>query len=74
MLFGRITDYNTRTNLHAPHTKLQNPFQDPAFRELDKLLCDDFLESFPATYKNIGLSEDGTLDTDLYMAHVVPHA
>ena len=74
MLFGRVTDYNTRTNLRGSHPKSQSPFQINGFRELDQLLCVDFLESFPSSYKNLGLSENGNLDTDLYMAHVVPHA
>lgn len=73
MLFGRVTDYNTRSNLRGTQPKT-NPFQSQSFQELDKLLCVDFLESFPARYKNLGFGEDGNLDTDLYMAHVVPHA
>ena len=74
MLFGRVTDYNTRTNLHGGHPKTQNPYQNPAFRELDQLACLDFLESFPASYKTLGVGENGALDTDLYMAQIVPHA
>ena len=77
MLFGRVTDHTTRTNLRATpmNLKLQNPFQQaPGFKELDQLVHVDFLESLPANYRHLGLSEDGALDTDLYMVHVVPHA
>lgn len=77
MLFGRVTDYNTRSSLRVsnPPTKSQNPFSLTGFGELDKLVCQDFLESFPQSYKHLGLSDgSGTLDSDLYMAHVVPHA
>ena len=76
MLFrsGRVTDHSTRTNLRASHTKAQNPFEIPGFRELDQLVCIDFLESLPAAYKHFSLGEAGILDTDLYMVHVVPHA
>lgn len=74
MLFGRVTDHSTRTNLRASQTKMQNPLQIPGFHELDQLVCVDFLESLPPTYKHLGLSETGQLDTDLYMVHIVPHA
>ncbi|KAI0932008.1 hypothetical protein AcV5_004643 [Taiwanofungus camphoratus] len=77
MLFGRVTDYNTRSSLRVSnlHTKSQDPFSLTGFGELDKLVCQDFLESFPQSYKHLGLSDgSGTLDSDLYMAHVVPHA
>lgn len=74
MVFGRVTDFNTRTTLRSTPPKTQSPYQTPGFRELDQLLCVDFLEKFPSGYKNLGFGENGSLDTDLYMAHVVPHA
>lgn len=74
MLFGRVTDYNTRSALRAKSTKGINPLQNPEFRELDKLVCQDFLHHLPSNYKHLGLSEAGGLDTDLFMVHVVPHA
>lgn len=76
MLFGRVTDYNVRSNLRAPAIvpRNQNPFFNPAFTELDKLVSVDFLENFPPAYKHLGLSEDGSMDTDLYLAHLLPHA
>lgn len=76
MLFGRVTDYNVRSNLRAPAvvTRNQNPFFKPGFTELDKLVSTDFLESFPPSYKHLGLNEDGSMDTDLYLAHLLPHA
>ena len=76
MLFGRVTDYNVRSNLRAPVIvpRNQNPFFTPGFTELDKLVSTDFLENFPVAYKHLGLSEDGSMDTDLYLAHLLPHA
>ncbi|RPD64963.1 hypothetical protein L226DRAFT_528244 [Lentinus tigrinus ALCF2SS1-7] len=77
MLFGRVTDYNTRSNLRAtlPPSKNQNPFALGGFEELDRVVAQDFLQSFPPEFKHLGVSDDGSaLDTDLYMAHVVPHA
>ncbi len=74
MLFGRVTDFNTRSTLRAPQMKSQNPFQTAGFRDLDQVVCIDFLESIPANYKHLGLGGDGILDTDLYMSHIVPHA
>ncbi|KAI1793941.1 hypothetical protein LXA43DRAFT_884711 [Ganoderma leucocontextum] len=77
MMFGRVTDYNTRSNLRAsaPPSKNQNPFALHGFEDLDRTVAQDFLQSFPQEYKHIGLTDDGSsLDTDLYMAHVVPHA
>jgi hypothetical protein len=76
MLFGRATDYSVRSNLRAPAiiSRNQNPFFEPGFTELDKLVSTDFLENFPAAYKHLGLSEDGSMDTDLYLAHLLPHA
>ncbi|KAJ6610076.1 hypothetical protein B0H10DRAFT_2061972 [Mycena sp. CBHHK59/15] len=80
MLFGRVTDYNVRGNLRAPTapSKSQNPFFLEGFKELDQLVCTDFLESLPQIFKNnSGVTDapDGcALDTDLYMVHIVPHA
>ncbi|KAJ7293658.1 hypothetical protein C8J57DRAFT_1269605 [Mycena rebaudengoi] len=80
MLFGRVTDYNVRGNLRAPTapSKNQNPFFLEGFKELDKLVCTDFLESLPQIFKNnsgvTDAAEGCALDTDLYMVHIVPHA
>lgn len=80
MLFGRVTDYNVRGNLRAPTapSKSQNPFFLEGFDTLDKLVCQDFLENLPQMYKNntgvTDVPEGSTLDTDLYMVHIVPHA
>ena len=76
MLFGRVTDYNVRSNLRAPAVvaRNQNPFLKPGFTELDKLVATDFLDSFPPPFKHLGLNEDGSIDTDLYLAHLLPHA
>ncbi|KAI0348501.1 hypothetical protein BDW22DRAFT_1320720 [Trametopsis cervina] len=74
MLFGRVTDFNTRTNLRSPPTKAQNPFLNPEFRALDQLVCVDFLENVPSTFRHLGVNDARGLDTDLYMVHVVPHA
>ncbi len=80
MLFGRVTDFNVRGNLrtNSASSKSQNPFFLPGFEELDSLVCHKFLDSLPPIYKNsngLGDSPDSTtLDTDLYMVHVIPHA
>ena len=76
MVFGKVTDYNTRSNLRAtaPPSKNQNPFALPGFEALDRLVTQDFLQSFPTEFKHLGVSDDVALDTDLYMAHVAPHA
>jgi hypothetical protein len=76
MLFGRVTEYNVRTNLRAPVTATRtiNPFNLPGFEELDNLVCVDFLASIPGSHKHCGLNEDGTLDTDLYLVYLIPHA
>ncbi|OCH95807.1 hypothetical protein OBBRIDRAFT_767116 [Obba rivulosa] len=76
MLFGRVTDYNTRTYLRqktAPSPK-DNPYICRSFQELDRLVYNNFSESFPPEFRHLGVGDDGTLDTDLYMAHIVPHA
>ncbi|KDR85087.1 hypothetical protein GALMADRAFT_233700 [Galerina marginata CBS 339.88] len=80
MLFGKVTDFNVRGNLRAPTapSKNQNPFFLPGFEELDKLVCSDFLESLPQIFRNnTGVTdapEGSSLDTDLYMVHIIPHA
>ncbi|CAL1695491.1 unnamed protein product [Somion occarium] len=77
MLFGRVTDYSTRSNLRSNSvpTKHQNPFHLPGFEELDAVVSSGFLESFPPNWRHLGVTDDGgAMDTDLYMAHIVPHA
>jgi hypothetical protein len=80
MLFGRVTDFNVRGNLRAvsPPSKNQNPFFLSGFEELDAIVYQKFFGSLPPIYKNnCGLSdtpECATLDTDLYMVHIIPHA
>ncbi|KAL1737326.1 hypothetical protein EV714DRAFT_196494 [Schizophyllum commune] len=79
MLFGRVTDLNVRGNLRNPTgpTRHQNPFLLPGFTELDNLVAHDFLHNLPQIYRHCGVSDapDGsTIDTDLYMVHIVPHA
>ncbi|KAK0465077.1 uncharacterized protein EV420DRAFT_937214 [Desarmillaria tabescens] len=80
MLFGRVTDYNVRGSLRAATapSKNQNPFFLPGFEALDKLVSSEFLESLPHIFKNnsgvTDAPEGGSLDTDLYMVHIIPHA
>ena len=80
MLFGRVTDFNVRGNLRAtsPPSKNQNPFFLDGFEELDDLVSEKFLVNLPPIYRNnSGLSDaldSSTLDTDLYMVHIIPHA
>lgn len=81
MLFGRVTDFNVRGNLRAPTapSSNQNPFFLEGFDQLDKLVCMDFLESLPALYKhNNGVTDApdglGSLDTDIFMVQIIPHA
>jgi hypothetical protein len=76
MLFGRVTDYNVRSNLRAPvtATKTLNPFSLPGFQALDKLVCSDFLASLPPAHKHLGMDDEGSIDTDLYLVHLIPHA
>ncbi|KAI0673525.1 hypothetical protein C8Q78DRAFT_969110 [Trametes maxima] len=76
MIFGKVTDYNTRSNLRAtaPPSKNQNPFVLPGFEALDRLVVQDFLQSLPPQFKHVDITNDGVLDTDLYMVHLVPHA
>jgi len=62
----------------AAPSKNQNPFFLSGFEELDKLISAEFLNSLPHTYKNNHGVNDApsgsTLDTDLYMVHIIPHA
>jgi hypothetical protein len=58
-----------------------DPRKAPGFQTLDRLVAVDFINSFPPQYRNclgVGESVDSGmgmhLDTDLYMAHLVPHA
>ncbi|KDQ63644.1 hypothetical protein JAAARDRAFT_203058 [Jaapia argillacea MUCL 33604] len=79
MLFGKVTDYNVRSNLRAPAppSKNQDPFHLPDFEALDSLVCVDFLESLPSNFKNVfdmHNNHAGGLDTDLYLVHIIPHA
>lgn len=81
MMFGRVTDYNVRTKLRTstPLKKYQDPFALPGFKELDSLVHKDFLENLPHSHRfNIGVTDmsanGSSVDTDLYMAHVVPYA
>lgn len=75
MLFGRVTDYNTRSTLRGQPNKNQNPFRLPGFEELDRLVHGAFNNSLPPPSKHVVVSDAaGAIDTDLYMVHVVPHA
>jgi hypothetical protein len=80
MIFGKVTDFNVRGSLRAgaAPSKNQNPFFLSGFEELDKLISAEFLNSLPHTYKNNHGVNDApsgsTLDTDLYMVHIIPHA
>ncbi|KAH8102434.1 hypothetical protein BXZ70DRAFT_928561 [Cristinia sonorae] len=76
ILFGRVTDHNTRSHLRTPNmaVKSQNPFLIPGFQDLDNLVSHEFLDSLPSSMKHLGVKDDGSLDTDLYMVHIVPHA
>jgi hypothetical protein len=60
------------------HAHQEDPRNAPGFKSLDHLVSTEFVESFPAMYRNclgVGMAADGTnLDTDLYLAHLVPHA
>ena len=81
MMFGRVTDFNVRGNLRAPTapSKHQDPFAIPGFKELDSLVYHSFLENLPHIYRfNIGVTDVSgstqSVNTDLYMVHMVPHA
>ncbi|KAG1755187.1 uncharacterized protein EDB91DRAFT_278719 [Suillus paluster] len=80
MMFGRVTDFNVRGNLRAPTapSKFQDPFQLPGFVDLDRLVYSDFLENLPSMFKMTSANElpgsHSSVDTDLYMVHIIPHA
>lgn len=80
MMFGRVTDFNVRGSLREPSapSKTQNPYFQSGFDELDKLISSEFLDCLPQIYKyNYGVNDapsGSTLDTDLYMVHIIPHA
>jgi len=80
MMFGRVTDFNVRGNLRSPNTpsRYQDPFQLPGFAELDQLVSSDFSENLPSVFKLMGVNDrpgsQGSMDTDLYMVHIIPHA
>lgn len=79
MLFGRVTDLNVRGNLRKPPITAQqeDPFGNDDFVALDRLVSKDFLKHLPAGYKashGLCYCSDGSLDTDLYLVHVIPHA
>lgn len=81
MMFGRITDFNVRGNLRVPTApnKHQDPFILPGFGDLDSLVHHDFLENLPHMYRfNMGVTDVSgsaqSVDIDLYMVHIIPHA
>lgn len=81
MIFGRVSDYNVRGKLRAPTapSKHQDPFMLSGFAELDRLVHNDFLQNLPHTYRfNLGVTDPSangpSVDTDLYMVHIIPHA
>lgn len=80
LLFGRVTDFCVRHGIKtkgAP-TRHQDPYQLPGFAQLDDLVSSSFLESLPTAFKtSAGVTdspEGGSLDADLYMVRVLPHA
>jgi hypothetical protein len=78
MLFGKVTDYNVRSNLRAPlhPRKGEDPRMAAGFAGLDRLVAIEFLNNIPPAFKNcLGTSgSDGPIDTDLYLVHLIPHA
>lgn len=80
MIFGRVTDFNVRGNLRSPTppSKCQDPFQLPGFADLDRLVSRDFLDNLPSMFKLTSANDrpgsHGSMDTDLYMVHIIPHA
>jgi hypothetical protein len=78
ILFGRVTDFNTRLNLHTASTPLragEDIRMRDDFKFLDRIVSEDFLASLPTgmgLQNCIGL--DGVVDTDLFLVHVIPHA
>lgn len=57
---------------------MDDPRNAPGFRALDRLVAVEFINSFPPQFRSclgVGEGSDGSnLDTDLFMAHLVPHA
>ena len=48
---------------------------DKKFRNLDKIIADDFLASLPPNERDyLSHIAERTVDTDLYMVHLIPHA
>lgn len=62
----------------SPVHNNDDPRNAPGFRTLDRLISVDFINSFPPPFRSclgVGDGSDGNnFDTDLYMAHLVPHA
>lgn len=78
MLFGRVTDYNTR---NVNHRGPPAPAATDLMAALDRLVAIDFLANLPVGLKScLGVPADQetvdgiAMDTDLYMARIVPHA
>lgn len=71
---------NSNPNIARTPSPVSNddPRNAPGFRVLDRLVSVDFVNSFPPPFRSclgVGDGGDGSnLDTDLYMAHLVPHA
>lgn len=79
MLFGRVTDYNSRIAVHNGHPLPgQDRRQEREFIALDSLVSRDFAAHLPPGFKNclgVGENPDGSnIDTDLYLVHLIPHA
>ncbi|KAH7104453.1 hypothetical protein BKA62DRAFT_692280 [Auriculariales sp. MPI-PUGE-AT-0066] len=78
MLFGKVSDYNTRVNIqNVPRSAAGDRRLGREFQELDALVR-TFSTTFPPGYKNYLAPGDVTsatsVDTDLYTAHLIPHA
>ncbi|GJJ09515.1 hypothetical protein Clacol_003738 [Clathrus columnatus] len=78
MLFGKVTDFSVRMNLRGESLDLEDIRSSTAFRTLDQLTAVDFLANLPQNYKNcLGVIDESgrtTIDTDLYLVHLIPHA
>lgn len=78
MLFGKVTDFTVRMNLHGQILGSSNIKSSPAFQALDRLVAVDFLANLPQGYKNcLGVGDPSgrtNIDTDLYLVHLIPHA
>lgn len=74
---SQVTDYNVRNALDSTGvvSNNQDPLHLPGFKELDKLVCVDFIAKLPDAYTHdSGLGVGGAIDTDAYMLQVMPHA